>query len=88
MNHLTRRHLLAGAAATAACAAMPAAAAAIGAVGSVPMSVEDWIAANIEWPRATVDRQAFHDGRILWTYYARRREWIGIDWDGVLAQTN
>lgn len=63
---ITRRHLLAGAAATAACAVMPAAAA----IEAVVVH---------EWPIAPIDRQTFFDGRIDWTFYARRREWIGID---------
>lgn len=65
---LTRRHLLAGAAATAAVAALPAAAA-IEAVGEAP----------IEWSVAFADRQTFFDGKVDWIFYARRREWIGID---------
>ena len=65
----TRRNLLAGAAATAACAAFPAAAA-IEAVKVTP----------VEWPSAPfVDRQTFFDGRVDWTFYARRREWVGCD---------
>ena len=64
----TRRQILAGAAATAATAALPAAA------------VEAVEEAPIEWPVAPfVDRQTFFDGRIDWTFCARRREWIGID---------
>ncbi|WP_038965551.1 hypothetical protein [Bradyrhizobium diazoefficiens] len=26
-----------------------------------------------------VDRQRFFDGRVDWTFYARRRKWVGID---------
>jgi hypothetical protein len=60
---LTRRHLLAGAAATAACAAIEA-------VEVTP----------VEWPTAPlVDRQTFFDGRVDWTFHARRREWVGYD---------
>jgi hypothetical protein len=37
-----------------------------------------------KWPSAPfVDRQAFFDGKIDWTFYARRREWIGIDRIGI-----
>lgn len=69
MRHQLTRHLLAGTAATAACAAMPAAAA-----------IEAGEGAPVEWPTAPfVDRQTFFDGKVDWTFYARRREWIGID---------
>ncbi|MCK1744261.1 hypothetical protein IVA80_26355 [Bradyrhizobium sp. 139] len=35
-------------------------------------------AAPAEWPTAPFDRQAFFDGKLDWTFYARR-EWSGID---------
>ena len=64
-NQPTRRHLLA----SAACAAMPAAAA-----------IEAVEVTAVEWPTAPfVDRQTFYDGKVDWTFYARRREWIGYD---------
>jgi hypothetical protein len=32
------------------------------------------------WPAPPyVDRQTHFDGRVDWTFYARRREWVGID---------
>ena len=62
MPDLTRRHLLAGAAATAAVAAMPPAA-----------IIEPFQAPPY------VDGQRFFDGKIDWTFYGRRREWIGVD---------
>jgi hypothetical protein len=64
---LTRRKILAGAAATAAVAAMPASAIAE-AARERPFPAPPY-----------VDRQSFFDGRIDWTFYARRREWVGID---------
>ncbi|WP_354264817.1 hypothetical protein [Bradyrhizobium sp. GM2.2] len=68
-QQVTRRHLLASAAVTAASAAMPVAAA-----------TESAEMAPVEWPTAPfIDRQTFFDGKIDWTFYARRREWIGIE---------
>ncbi|MET4476676.1 hypothetical protein [Bradyrhizobium sp. F1.13.3] len=67
-HQLTRRHLLGRAGVTAACAAMPGAAV-------IGVAVE-----KRSFPLPPyVDRQTFFDGKIDWTFYARRREWIGID---------
>jgi hypothetical protein len=67
MTELSRRQIIAGAAASAAVAAMPAAAIA----ETTPETA---------WPAPPyVDRQTHFDGRVDWTFYARRREWVGID---------
>jgi hypothetical protein len=58
---------------------MPVAAAIAAVVETAPVSIDEWIEANIHWPTTSVDRQTFFDGRVDWTFYARRREWIGID---------
>ena len=75
---VSRCQILAGAAANAAVAAIPAAAIA-GVLETAPMSIDAWITENFEWPTVPIDHQTFFDGRIDWTFYARRREWIGID---------
>lgn len=45
--------------------------------------------ALVEWSTVPfVERQTFFDGKVDWTFYARRREWIGIDRvaDGLLPR--
>jgi hypothetical protein len=67
MMTLSRRQIIAGAAASAAVAALPAAAIAEA-------------AQEIRWPAPPyVDRQTHFDGSVDWTFYARRHEWSGID---------
>lgn len=82
MSDLTRRHLLVGAAATAAVAAMPEAA-----LAAVEMSPDYGVGARnrmcldalLPFPDAPyVDGQRFFDGEWHWTFYKRRREWIGV----------
>lgn len=66
MTSISRRYVLAGAAATVA-AAMP--------VVAIAEAAQE-----TPFPKPPyVDRQAFFDGRVDWTFYARRREWLGIE---------
>jgi len=82
MTDLTRRHLIAGAAASAVVAAMPAAALAAVEPPLDPYGIMLQQAAREARrpfpPAPWHDRQSFFDGEVNWTFYLARLEWVGI----------
>lgn len=82
MSELSRRDLIAGAAATVAVAVMPAT---VLAAVEPPLDSYDWMLQQIARearrpfpPAPWVDRQTFCDGECHWTFYKARLEWVGI----------